>query len=92
MINLQYNKNYYQDLFEKYSFIKDFDTISYRITYEDYDYERIESLHNKLLNRYDLKISHTNFKDIDNEIKAVHSIILEATNDIIFDDPQRLKN
>ena len=85
MILTSYNHPYYQFLLENNGFHKDFDTVSYRLSYENFDRERIEPIANKLMKRFDLYIAPADFSQLDREIDDVHTIIEAATNDIIFD-------
>ncbi|MCH5171250.1 MAG: hypothetical protein J1F31_00220 [Erysipelotrichales bacterium] len=85
MILTSYNKSYYQTLLEKNGFHKDFDTISYKMEYDNYDLKRIEPTVNKVMKRFDLYISSADFSYLDREIDDVHTVIEKATNDIIFD-------
>lgn len=84
LIFTSYNKEYYQKLFEENGFIKDFDTISYKHSYDEYDYERVSKIKNRLLSKSGTYIKKVNFKKIDQEISDIHSIMQQATNDIIF--------
>lgn len=84
MIFTSYNPPYYQELLEQNGFSKDFDTVSYTHSYEEYDYDRVEKIKERLYKQSDIYISKVNFKNIDRELKDVHQIMVEATNEIIF--------
>ncbi len=86
LILTSYNPPYYKDLFEENGFTKDFDTVSYHLDYEKYDIARIRPLTERILDRYGLEISPADFKHLDKEIDDVHTVIAEATNDIVFQD------
>ena len=86
MILTSYNPPYYKELFEKFGFRKDFDTVSYHLDYDRYDSERISALTERILARYDLYVAHADFKNIDREIDAVHEVISAATTEEIFDE------
>lgn len=86
MIFTSYNPPYYQTLLEKNGFKKDFDTISYKHSYDDYDYDRVEKVKERLYKQNDLYISPVDFKNIDKEIEDVHTVMVEATNEIIFQE------
>ena len=85
MILTSYNKPYYQTLLEKNGFHKDFDTVSYKLSYDNYDLNRIEPIVNKVMKRFNLYIASADFSNLDREIDDVHTVIEKATNDIIFD-------
>ncbi len=91
MILTSYNKEYYQDLFVANGFDKDFDTIAYKHIYEEYDFNRVSKIKDRLEKMAGISIKKANFKDIDNEIKAIHSIMEQATNDIIFQEAPTLE-
>lgn len=86
MIFTSYNPPYYKDLLEENGFKKDFDTISYKHSYNDYNYDRVEKIKDRLYRNSNIYISKVDFKNIDSELKDVHSIMVEATNDIIFQE------
>ena len=86
MILTSYNPPYYRELFERFGFAKDFDTVSYRLDYDRYDSERIAKLTERILERYDLYVAHADFKHLDREIDAVHEVISAATTEAIFDE------
>ena len=86
MILTSYNPPYYAKLLESFGFHKDFDAVSYSLDYGRYDIERIEPLVKKVLQRYDLYIAPADFSHLDREIDDVHTVISEATTDIIFQD------
>ncbi|MCH5147161.1 MAG: hypothetical protein J1F61_04035 [Clostridiales bacterium] len=86
MILTSYNPPYYKQLFEGFGFKKDFDTVALKIEYDRYDSKRVAPLVEKVLKRYDLYISPADFKNIERDIDDVHTIIEEATSDIIFQD------
>lgn len=86
MILTSYNPPYYGDLLEGFGFHKDFDTVSYKMDYERYDFDRIGPLVEKLMNRHKLYVTTVDFSKLDREITDVHAIIEAATNDIIFQD------
>ena len=84
MILTSYNPPYYAKLLEDFGFKKDFDTVSYHIDYDRYDFARVESLVKKILARYDLYVAPADFNNIDREIDDVHEIIEQATSDVVF--------
>ena len=86
MILTSYNPQYYIRLLENFGFKKDFDPVSYEVNCDRFDNDRVEPLVKKILARYDLYVTHANFKKIDRDIDDVHSVIEQATNDIIFQD------
>ena len=92
MIFTSYNPPYYQTLLEENGFKKDFDTVSYKHSYDEYDYERVEKVKERLYKQSDLYISKVDFKNLDSEIKDVHQIMLEATNEIIFQQAPSLED
>lgn len=84
MILTSYNPQYYEKLLTGFGFKKDFDTVSYKMDYNRYDMNRIGNTVNKILKKYDLYISYADFSNLNRDIDDAHEIILEATNDIIF--------
>ena len=86
MILTSYNPPYYAKLLEDFGFKKDFDTVSYHIDYDRYDFERVQSLVKKILTRYDLYVAPADFDNIDREIDDVHEIIEKATSDVVFQE------
>ncbi|MBO5772233.1 MAG: hypothetical protein J6R37_00315 [Clostridia bacterium] len=86
MFLTSYNPSYYGDLLEKFGFTKDFDTVSYKCTYNDFDFDNVERLKDRLLKRYDLNIFCADFSKIDREIADIHQIMCKAHNDIIFQE------
>ena len=86
LILTSYNPPYYAALLEGFGFHKDFDTVSYRMDYGRYEFDRVASLVEKVMDRYGLYISQADFSQLDREIGDVHEIIQAATNDIIFQD------
>ena len=86
MILTSYNPPYYGALLEHCGFYKHFDTVSYRLDYGRYDYERIVPLTERILERFGLYVSPADFSQMDREIDDVHAIISAATTDIIFEE------
>ncbi len=86
MILTSYNPRYYGELLEACGFTKDFDTVSYKLDYAKFDFERISRLRSRILERYGLYVSHADFSKLDREIDDVHRIISAATTEIIFED------
>lgn len=86
MIFTSYNPPYYQKLLIENGFKKDFDTLSYRHSYEDYDYERVEKVSEKLYKQNGLYITKVDFNNIERELKDVNEIMTKATNEIIFQE------
>ncbi|MDE6001333.1 MAG: hypothetical protein K2G96_03315 [Clostridia bacterium] len=86
MILTSYNKPYYKELLENFGFKKDFDTVSYKLDYDNYDAEKVDRITKRILNKFGVYISPVDFKKLDREIDDVHSVIESATNDIIFQD------
>ncbi len=81
-----YNFTYYQTLLEECGFIKAYDTYTVKILdWEDafLKSKRIAELVNK---RYKIKVDNLNFKNIDRDLKDVHLILNEATNELIYQD------
>lgn len=86
MILTSYNPAYYNTLLENFGFHKDFDTVSYLLDYDKYDFQRIDTLSKKILDRFELYITPVDFKNLEREIDDVHEVIEKATTDIIFQD------
>lgn len=86
LIFTSYNKDYYKDLLEEYGFKKDFDTFAYKHNFDEYDFERVNKVKNRILKMSNIKIEKANFKEISNEINDIHKIMEKATNDIIFQE------
>jgi len=86
MILTSYNPPYYNTLLENCGFRKEFDTVSYKLDYDKYDFTRIDRLTKWVLERYGLYVTHADFSHIDREIDDVHAVIEEATTDVIFQE------
>lgn len=86
LILTSYNPPYYGALLEGFGFHKDFDTVSYKLSYDGYNVDRIDPLAKKVLERSHLYIKPADFSKLDREIDDVHTIIEAATNEIIFQD------
>ena len=86
MLLTSYNPPYYGALLEGFGFHKDFDTVSYALDYDVYDFDRVDPLVKKLLARYGLYVAPADFSRLEREIDDVHAVIEEATTDIIFQD------
>lgn len=86
IILTSYNPPYYGQLLEEFGFHKDFDTVSYTVTYDSYDNMRVGPTVNKILDRYGLYVDTADFSHLDREINDAHAVISEATNDIIFQE------
>ena len=86
MILTSYNLPYYGRLLEQFGLKKDFDTVSYHIDYDRYEFTRIDPIVKKILARYDLYIAPADFKNIEREIDDVHEVIEQATSEVIFQE------
>ncbi len=86
MVLTSYNPPYYCKLLEAFGFTKDFDTVSYELDYEKFDFERIGRVTERVLERYGLYISSADFHKLDREIDAFHEVMKAATTDVIYQE------
>ena len=86
MILTSYNPPYYGKLLEEFGFKKDFDTVSYQVSYERFPSERIDPIVDKVFTRYGLYIAPADFSNLEREIDAVHEIIYKATSEVVFQE------
>lgn len=84
MVLTSYNPPYYCKLLEAFGFTKDFDTVSYLLDYDRFDFERIGRITARVLERYGLYISSADFHNLDREIDAFHEVMQAATTDVIY--------
>jgi GNAT superfamily N-acetyltransferase len=86
MILTSYNPPYYGTLLENFGFTKAHDIVSYQLDYDKYDFERIDRVTKRVLERYGIEVSPVDFNNLDQEIDDVHEVIARATTDIIFQE------
>jgi hypothetical protein len=86
VIFTSYNKDYYPEFLETYGFKKNRDTFSVIPVINQENRQRLDKLARFFERRYDVRIDKISFKDIDKEIKDIHSVLLEADNHHIYQE------
>lgn len=86
VIFTSYNKPYIPTLLEGYGFTKSRDTFSVKPTYSDDNAKRLKTFSTFFERRYTIDVDYIDFKHIDREIKDIHSILMEADNEIIYQE------
>lgn len=73
-----YNKQYYNDFFIKYGFIKYFDCYAYKSHIENNDIARYEKLVPYAMSKYSFNINKIDLKNIDKELADIKYVIEKA--------------
>ena len=86
LIFTSYNKDYYPTLLTNYGLQKQTDALQYRIDIDTVDYEKYKRLSDFSQSRFDFRVDTVDWNEIDRDIADVHTIMLAATNEIIYQD------
>ena len=87
LIFTSYNKTYYDDLLTTYGLIKHADTLEYKLELDNVSsYERAKKVSEFAKKRYDFRIDTVDWSRVEEDIKDVHTVMEEATTDIIYQD------
>jgi len=80
IVEMTYNKPYYQDHIEKYGFIKDMDLFAYMITAENVSDKavRLANLIKQRLDKKGITIRTVNMKDFKNEVSKIKKVYNKA--------------
>lgn len=86
VIFTSYNYPYYQVLYENYGFLKAHDTFSLKPEPSEENYKKLGLLAQFFERRFEVELSPINLKKIDQEVKDIHEILIEATTEDIYQE------
>ena len=86
LIFTSYNKSYYPTLLTNYGLQKQTDALQYKIDLDTVDYAKYKRLSEFSQTRFNFRVDNVDWKNIDRDINDVHTVMLAATNEIIYQD------
>ena len=86
LIFTSYNKRYYPTLLTNYGLVKQTDALQYAIDLDTTDYQRYKRVSEFSQERFDYRVDTVDWNNIDRDIDDVHTVMLAATNEIIYQD------
>ena len=86
LIFTSYNKPYYPTLLTNYGLQKQTDALQYKIDLDTVDLEKYDRLSEFSQKRFDYRVDTVNWDEVDRDIEDVHTVMLAATNEIIYQD------
>ena len=86
VIFTSYNFAYYQTLLEEIGCKKAIDTILLEAVPDDRNRKRLNSVSRFFKRSHDIRVDSLNLKDLDKDLKDVHQVLIEATNEVIYQD------
>lgn len=81
-----YNYSYYSDLLEACGYHKAYDTFGMKADINPQVQKRLETIETYFVNHYDVRIDQLNLKDLNQEIRDIHEVLLTATTEINYQD------
>jgi len=81
-----YNKSYIPELLENYGYLKARDTFSIKPVWNEENAKRLSAFSSYFEKRYQIDVDYIDFKSIDSEINDIHTILLEADNEHIYQE------
>jgi len=81
-----YNYPYYSKHLEEYGYTKAIDTVLLNAEVNDKSKKRLNTFSKFFLRSNDVRVDSLNFKDLDNDLKDIETILKSATNEIIYQD------
>ena len=86
LIFTSYNKSYYSTLLTNYGLVKQTDALQYKLSLDSVDYEKYKRISEFSQTRFNYRVDTVDWSNIDRDINDVHTVMLAATNDIIYQD------
>ena len=86
LIFTSYNKSYYSTLLTNYGLVKQTDALQYKIDLDTVDYEKYKHLSEFTQDRFHYHVDTLDWDNIERDINDVHTIMMAATNEIIYQD------
>lgn len=86
VIFCSYNYPYYATLLEGSGYSKAIDTVLLNALSGAKSEKRLNTVSKYFSRGHDVRVDSLNFKDLDKDLKDVHQILIEATNEIIYQD------
>ncbi len=86
LIFTSYNKPYYHDLLSNFGLKKQTDALEYSLDLEVADYARLRRIRDFTQAKFNFRIDTVNWKQIDKDIDDVHTVMEQATNEIIYQE------
>ena len=81
-----YNYEYYGELLEQYGYEKAIDTVLLNAMVNDNSKKRLNTFSKFFLRSNDVRVDSINFKNLQQDLKDIESILKVATNEIIYQD------
>lgn len=86
VIFTSYNYAYYPTLLETAGYSKAIDTVLLNAFASDKAIKRLNTASKYFLRSHDVRVDSLNFKNLDQDMADVHTVLVEATNEIIYQD------
>ena len=86
VIFTSYNFPYYGNLLEKFGYQKAIDTVLLDTKVDNHSLKRLNTVSRYFTRSHDVRVDAVDFKQFDRDLKDVHQVLLEATNEIIYQD------
>ena len=86
LIFTSYNKPYYPTLLTNYGLQKQTDALQYKLNLDTVDYAKYRRLGEFSQSRFDFRVDTVDWNHIERDIADVHTVMLAATNEIIYQD------
>ena len=86
LIFTSYNKSYYSTLLTNYGLLKQTDALQYKIDLDTIDFAKYKRISEFSQERFNYRIDTVDWNDVDRDIDDVHTVMLAATNEIIYQD------
>lgn len=86
LIFTSYNKSYYHTLLTNYELVKQTDALQYSIDLDTVDHERCRRLSEFSQSHFNYRVDTVDWDNIERDIEDVHTVMLSATNEIIYQD------
>lgn len=81
-----YNYPYYNELLDNCGYVKAYDTFAIKAEINRDVEKRLHTIETYFVNHYDVRIDELNKKNLNQEIKDIHTILLAATTDLNYQE------
>ena len=81
-----YNYEYYSELLEKYGYTKAIDTVLLNADVNEKSKKRLNTFSKFFMRSHDVRVDSISWKNLDNDLKDIETILKIATNEIIYQD------
>ncbi len=86
LILTSYNPSYYNDLLVDFGMQKLTDAYQYTMSFENFPVERLKKITEYSMKKYGFRVDTVDWNNLDRDIRDMHTVMEEASNEIIFQD------